>query len=323
MEGGINDIQQDEQQNMRIVTSINQIDSQIADLYSNLEVSSVNTSPDISKQQNIIKQIDALQKTKTGLYTNLNDSYKATQSNLLEARDSLVNKLAMSKIAEHELSNTNTNLSVMKNIRNDKLRMAEINNYYSSKYDTQTTVMKTIIYFCIPILILGILVKNELLPQFIGISIIGVLCGLAIVVIYFQTVDIMRRDNMVFDEYDWGFNPKDIKLKTKDDNDDDQPKMKSSSGNVCIGQACCPPGNTFGILWDASKQVCTTAGDTTTIKTATTPDPAKVTAKTKEEFVGSKLTKNVFDKSNFNVNIFKNTNQVLGFNENDMDYAKF
>ena len=315
MEGGTNDIQQDEQQNMRIVTSINQIDSQIADLYSNLEVSSVNTSPDISKQQNIIKQIDTLQKTKTGLYTNLNDSYKATQSNLLEARDSLVNKLAMSKIAEHELSNTNTNLSVMKNIRNDKLRMAEINNYYSSKYDTQTTVMKTIIYFCIPILILGILVKNELLPQFIGISIIGVLCGLAIVVLYFQTVDIMRRDNMVFDEYDWGFNPKNVNL-NDNSNDDDQPKMKSSSGNVCIGQACCPPGNTFGILWDASKQVCTTGETSAT-------DPAKVTAKTKEEFVGSKLTKNVFDKSNFNVNVFKNSNQVLGFNENDIDYAKF
>ena len=131
------------------------------DLYTNLEASSVNTSPDISNQQNIIKQKDALQKLKTSLYTNLNDSYKATQTNLLEARDNLVNKVAMAKIAEHELSNTNTNLSVMKNIRNDKLRMAEINNYYSSKYDTQTTVMKTIIYFCIPILILGILVKKS------------------------------------------------------------------------------------------------------------------------------------------------------------------
>ena len=96
----------------------------------------------------------------------------------------------------------------------------------------------------------------------------------------------------------------------------DQPKMKSSSGNVCIGQACCPPGNTFGILWDASKQLCTTGETLAT-------DQAKVTAKTKEEFVGSKLTKNVFDKSNFNVNVFKNSNQVLGFNENDIDYAKF
>lgn len=313
--GGINDIQQDEQQNMRIVTSINQIDAQIAELYGNLEASSANSSPDISNQENIIKKIDALQKLKTSLYTNLNDNYKATQLNVLEARDNLVNKVAMSKIAEHELSNTNTNLSVMKNIRNDKLRLAEINNYYSSKYDTQTTVMKTIIYFCIPILILGILVKNELLPQYIGISIIGVLCGLAIVVIYFQTVDIMRRDNMVFDEYDWGFNPKNVDL-NDNSNDDDQPKIKSGLSNVCIGQSCCPPGNTFGITWDAAKQICTTK-NTPEVKEDTS------TLKTKEEFVGSKLLKNVFDKSNFNINIFKNSNKVLGFNQNDTNYAKF
>jgi 2-oxo-4-hydroxy-4-carboxy--5-ureidoimidazoline (OHCU) decarboxylase len=318
--GGINDIQQDEQQNMRIVTSINQIDAEISDLYGNLEVSSVNTSPDISNQQNTIKKIDTLQKLKTSLYTNLNDSYKATQLNLLEARDNLVNKVAMSNIAEHELSNTNTNLSVMKNIRNDKLRMAEINNYYSSKYDTQTTVMKTIIYFCIPILILGILVKKELLPQYIGISIIGVLCGLAIVVIYFQTVDIMRRDNMVFDEYDWGFNPKNVNL-NDNSNDDDQPKMRNDLNNVCIGQACCPPGNTFGISWDASKKVCTTGETSSSLGKSTDKD--NVPLDTTEPFVGSKLIKHVFDKSNFNVNIFKNTNKVLGFNGNDMNYAKF
>jgi len=302
-----NDIQQDEQKNMRIVTSVNQIDAQLSELYTNLESSGATNGASSTNVEKIIKEIDTLQKLRMSLYTNLNDNYKATQSNVVEARDTLVNKLAMTKIAEHELSNTNTNLSVMKNIKNDRIRVAEINNYYSSKYETQTTIMKTIVYFCIPILILGILMKKELLPQFIGISIIGILCGLAIVVIYFQTVDVMKRDNMVFDEYDWEFNPKNIKL-YDENNDGDQPVIKRGMGNVCIGEACCPPGNTFGISWDESKQICTTTNTETQLK---------------ETFVGSKLLKNVFDKSNFNVNVFKNTTPVLGFNGNVTTFTKF
>ena len=53
------------------------------------------------------------------------------------------------------MKRTNKNLVLLQQERFNKLRMAEINDYYSDKYTTQTGVMKTIVYFCIPILILG------------------------------------------------------------------------------------------------------------------------------------------------------------------------
>ena len=92
------------------------------------------------------------------------------------------------------------NLDVLKNNRYNKLRMAEINNYYSAKYDTQSKVMKTIVYFCVPILILGILTKKEFIPQNIALMIISILIGVAVIMVGLQVIDIMRRDNMNFEE---------------------------------------------------------------------------------------------------------------------------
>ena len=65
----------------------------------------------------------------------------------------LVNEVAVSGVVQNELKNANKNLKTLQKQRYDNLRMAEINDYYSEKYSTQTNVMKTIVYFCIPIII--------------------------------------------------------------------------------------------------------------------------------------------------------------------------
>ena len=117
--------------------------------------------------------------------------------------------------------------------------MAEINNYYSSKYEAQSEVVKTIVYFCIPILILGILMKKSIISQNIALSIIGVLGGIGIFIVFFQVIDIMRRDNMVFDEYDFAFNPDDT-IVSSTSNDADQPSAANWTLS-CEGESCCPP----------------------------------------------------------------------------------
>lgn len=298
-----NTTQQTEQSDMNIVVTINQIDSQISELYKSLEALSVEANPDLSKQNKILKQISDLQNLKSNLYTNLSDSYSEIQSSVVESRNSLVNETVVSNVIQNELSNVTNNLNTLKNSTYDKVRLAEINNYYSSKYMTQTTVMKTIVYFCIPILILGVLMKKELLPQAIVFPLISILIGVAIVIVILQFIDIWGRSNMVFDEYDWSFNPSTINV-TRTGNNKDQPSKASDSTLTCIGQACCPPGNNAGTTWNAQQKICTTSTET-------------------EGFVGERCLKNVFDKTDLNVNIFKNNNVVDEFNKYDTNYAKF
>jgi len=304
------------QDEIQTVTSISQVDVQISELYTELEKLTVQLNPDISQQQKILNNIDELQKLKISLYNNISQDYASAQADLVETRDNLVNDVAMANVLNGEIANVNSNLSNLKNTRNEKVRMAEINNYYSSKYETQTNIMKTVVYFCIPILILGIMMKKGLMSQTFGMSIIGILVAILIIILFFQLVDIMKRDNTVYDEYNWKFDPKKSTITTNGNNAQDQPKINKKNGNVCIGQECCPPGNTSGISWNASTQLCV----------GNKASPAHVTTSsttTKEEFTGSRLIKNAFDTPSFNINIFKNTSNVDGFDDSDAKYSNF
>jgi len=287
--------------------TIRQIDGQIQTMYNDLEALSVQPNPDVNKQNQMLQKIQELQQLKTSLYTSLSNNLATAQSNVAISRNSLVNEMAVGGIVENELANIQSNLSVVQNAKYNKLRMSEINNYYSDKYDTQAKVMKTIVYFCIPILILGVLMKNEIIPQNIALAIIAVLIGLAIVVVVLQIIDIMRRDNMNFSEYNFPFVPSNTKS-TYTGNDADQP-MKIDLSLSCAGEACCPSGNVFGTVWDATKKQCVT--------------PLYKESES-EGFVGERCLQNSFGKADFNVNIFKNNNVVAGYNENNSNnYAKF
>jgi len=280
--------------------TISDIDIQIQGLYDDLEALSVEQNPNENKQNQLLTKIQELQHLKSNLYTSFSNNYATAQTNVATSRNNLVNEMAISGIVDHELKNVQGNLNSLQDARYSKLRMAEINNYYSDKYDTQAKVMKTIVYFCIPILILGILMKREIIPLNIALILIAIILGLAIVIVLLQLFDIASRDNMNFSEYTFSFDPSAV-----DSNDlgnpDDQP-VKVDLSLSCAGEACCPDGNPNGTKWDTSNKQCVT-----------------------ESFVGERCLKNSFRKSDFNIGVFTNNNVVSGYSSNDINnnYAKF
>ena len=289
------------------LNNIKQIDNQIKSLYNNLERLSVKSNPNINRQNQILQKIKELQQLKSSFYTSISNSYISTQNNIVEARNSLVDEIAVTNIIGKELQNANKSLNALEQERYNKVRMAEINNYYSEKYNAQTSIMKTIVYFCIPILILGILMKKEFIPKNVATTLIGVLVGLCVVVVLYQSVDIARRSNMDFNEYQFPFNPNDVDLNS-DSNDDDQPKQTDYTLS-CAGEACCPSGNTYGTVWDPTNKQCVT------------PDYENSQS---EGFVGSKCLQNSFGKPDVNVNLFQNNNkEVKGYSDIDNNFAKF
>lgn len=286
--------------------TIQQIDTQIQDIYNNLETLNVQPNPDINKQNQLLQKIQELQTLKNSLFVSMSNNLATVQTNVAMARNSLVNETAIGGIMESELQNITQNLNAIKATHSGKLRMAEINNYYSEKYDAQADVMKSIVYFCIPILILGILMKMDFIPSSIALTLMAIIIGLAIVVIVLKVWDIMRRDNMVFSEYKFPFNPTNVNLNATG-NDLDQP-IKIDMSLSCAGEDCCPKGNTYGTVWDATNKQCVT--------------PSYKENQT-EGFVGEKCLKNSFCKSDFNVNVFNNNNTVSGYSANNANYAKF
>ncbi len=289
-----------------ITTTIKQIEQQIRSMYTSLEEMSVLPTPNLQKQNKILSKIEDLQKLKASLYQNLSSSYASTQSSVAEARMALVDETAVTGVISSELKNANKNLSALQSERYNKTRMAEINNYYSSKYETQSKIMKTIVYFCIPILILGILMKKSIIPQNIALSLIGILTGVAIFIVFFQAIDVMRRDNMVFDEYKFPFDADNVDV-SSDSNSDDQPK-KTEWGLSCAGNGCCPEGNDYGTVWDDTTKKCVASSGQSS---------------NSEGFVGERCLQSSFDKPNEEIQFFKNTGIITGYGNNNDNYAKF
>ena len=272
------------------------------------------------EQGRLLKKIKELQALKSSLYNSLSYSYTSTQSNVAEARNSLVNEVAVSGVIKNELDNAKHNLSSLKDARFNKLRMAEINNYYSEKYSAQTTVMKTIVYYCIPVLILGILIKKEFIPSSIGMSIMGILISLAIFTIGYQLIDIASRDNMVFSEFEFPFNPEDVNLNS-DSNNKDQPG-KIDMTLSCAGQECCPPGNIYGTVWDEKTKKCILPPNKKLCKVeSNVGNKSGSNFSELEGFVGEKCLQSSFDKPTTNINVFGNNENVQAYSSDNHGYA--
>ena len=252
------DTRQNNENTEQTMNTIEQIDAQIQSMYTNLEALNVKSNPDVDKQNQILQKIQELQNLKSSLYISMSNNYASVQSNVALSRNSLVNEMAVSGVVKNELQNVQDNLSLLEDSRYNTRRMAEINNYYSEKYSAQTNVMKTIVYFCIPLLILGILMKKGFVPKNISLIIMSVLIGLAIVIVGLQVIDIMRRDNMDFTEYRFPFYPSEANKRLSSDlSNPDQPVARTSNKS-CHGSACCPQGNKFGSVWDNINKRCVT-----------------------------------------------------------------
>jgi len=236
-----------QQQTLNSIQSLQNLEKQ---LYADLEkLSAKNASSE--SQQLVINKINDISKTRIALFQQLQASYLTLQDNVSDKRNDLVDQLALVKIVENELDNAKSQINTLKNSNTNNLRMTEINTYYSKKYAAHSKIMKFIILFCIPLLVLAILSKRYIISPYIAkfIGIFIVIFG----VFYIgpMILDLYRRNNMVYDEYNFPFNPKNIPTINEEAA---MNKEHASAGKkpLCIGASCCSTGMTY----DDTKEIC-------------------------------------------------------------------
>lgn len=168
-------------------------------------------------------------------YQNLENAQIVTASGTNQALD----------VAEQQKNDALTSYANMLSERDSKKRMVEINTYYSKQYDAYTNIFKIIFAFCIPLVILGMLNKEELLDDtsYFRLSL------LIIVIAFFMTVsrisDMYWRNNINFDNYEWLYNKpptmEDDKLK-RSIIDSNQGIALGGNTATCSGSSCCSNG---------------------------------------------------------------------------------
>ena len=103
--------------------------------------------------------------------------------------------------------------------------------------------MKIIIILCIPLLILAILTKKNVISGNIGVILTGIIIAIGLLFVFRKIYDITMRDNMNFDEYNWFFDPSAMDPTVYQFDVDAITKLKTNLqadiGLECIGSSCC------------------------------------------------------------------------------------
>ena len=137
-------------------------------------------------------------------------------------------------------------LALNENKQHENIKMAKINNYYSDRSKAYISFFKFLFYCSIPLLLLAVLINRNILPSRYGNILIGIVLICTIFwggSIYY---DIISRDNMNFNEYDF-------------DNDFDTNGGTPPRGfegsfwpTGCTNEDCCAEGT----IYDDTNGIC-------------------------------------------------------------------
>jgi hypothetical protein len=218
-----------------------------------------------AQQQSIMQQINGYQTSiaaLTGTVGNLNQVYATNLQNNSATLGTQTNAL---NIISSETVDANNQISYINDQKINKMRQVQINNYYAGWYQEQIKLLKYLVIYVLVFSGLFYLKKINILPnEFFGISIVLITLVLLFFVIP-VVLSILRRDNMNYSEYDWGFDKtKAPPMKPSGDASNNILPVLASSGagggsnlsgtggQTCIGAACCPVGS----IYDATANKC-------------------------------------------------------------------
>lgn len=159
-----------------------------------------------------------------------------------------------------EKSRTSQNANILETDNRNKKRMSQINMYYTQNYQANTEIMKYIIYMSAGLIVLTLLKTKEYIPS--SIATLGTIFILVLgsIVIGQKIFDILRRNDMDFDKYDWTFDEKKVdasKMTQTNTNPADLTALGAMNIQApCFGPGCCDTGTAW---YEKGRKCMTTA----------------------------------------------------------------
>jgi len=252
-----------QERNEQVINNIKSLQTMELDLYNSLE----NQTLTSDQKQQIIDRINQLSQMRTNMYANLKNAYSNYQQNVSASRNTLNDQMVSIDVIENELNDSKRRLNLLQAEKNNKIRLVGINTYYGKQYNAHKQIMKTVVYICIPILILTILTNKGILPAQLNALMSGIIIIIGIILVGYQIIDLSNRDNMNFDEYDWYFDKNTAASSTSTTTTSTTGTDPwATSVSTCIGAECCNEYSTY----DSAQNKCIPTVEQTTTATTTT-----------------------------------------------------
>ena len=235
-----------QERNEQVLNNISQLQLQEKDLHNSLDDVSLSSE----QKQVIMDRINQISQIRMNLYTGLKDMVSNYKQDVDASTTTLGQSIVAVNILEDELINAKKRMGLIDDQTNNKQRLVEINTYYGKRYNAHTNLMKTIVFICIPIMILAILANKGILPTKIYLILSGILLVIGCLLLLLQLIDISNRDNMNWDEYDWYFDKSSAPEPSESTSTETNPWKTPSI--TCVGTECCYEGSTY----DYDKNIC-------------------------------------------------------------------
>jgi hypothetical protein len=273
-----------QERNDQLLNNIKSLQTTEMKLYDSLE----NQQLTFDKKQQIIDQINKISQMRINMYTILKDSYSNYQENVSTSRNTLNDQMVSIDIIENELNDSKRRLNYIQAEKYNKLRLVGINTYYGKQYNAHKEIMKTVVFVCIPVLILTILANKGILPGQLNFLLSGIIIIIGSIIIGYQIIDLFNRDNMNFDEYDWYFNKKDASASsTSTDTSGSSSDPWATIPSTCIGAECCNDNN----IYDSTQNKCIPTAEYNANQATTTGSIDTTSKTTTESMISGVLSK--------------------------------
>lgn len=225
-------------------------------IFTNLEQNGASMTQ--AEQNQLISQMNDISQMRINLYQSLSGMNNLFQNALMNSRDTLDEQIVAIQIVENQLNDAKLKLRSLEDEKNSNIRNIQINDYYADRYGQHAHLMKIIIFMLIPIIILAILYNRGLIPKPIYLTLVAIIALIGFYFIWTTYFSMIRRNNMNYQEYDWGFNASNAPSNSTNTTPVDP--WTGGPSNVCVGAQCCNQYEMF----DASLNQCILLSNSTT-----------------------------------------------------------
>jgi len=192
----------------RLTNLNNDIDIEITKINDSSSEGNTDFSETLQKLQSIREEQEEIYNLITSINENLFSNFVSAKT-LNEHQNDLANMLSSYK------SDIENEISTIDEQTNHRVRLSKINKYYGDKYAAHTKLIKLIIKILVPFIILAILKNKGFLPEDAFNALLLVVFAIGGILFIKEYKDVVSRDNMNFQEYDWRFR-KDLAPKNDD-----------------------------------------------------------------------------------------------------------
>jgi len=250
-----------------MIQNLRQLQQQEMALYGDLEAN-VAANGDTAIRDQLVAKISTISEARMNMYRDLLDNYAIIRDSVAQTRGDLVDQMTLIDVVQQQLDSLRRQVGNINAEKTGKERMIEINTYYGKKYMAQKELMQIIILTCVPLLVLALLAKFGTLGKQVASVLGGIVLVIGLYYIIRKIIDISSRSKLVFDEYDWSFDPATIKPTVIEYDMEQLGLADTSFGDAtlgCVGQQCCSKGT----VYDKTTLRCVPSGSSTSGVAAT------------------------------------------------------